>query len=99
MTSTYSVFNIGKHSTKLINIAANEEVSPPKPLLIGCPIKEGEYPVLMLLHGYLLNNTFSTLILFSILLLMDSLLLRRMLVCHRIVLLLINLLLLRMIIF
>ncbi|CAN6847011.1 hypothetical protein F2Q70_00017713 [Brassica cretica] len=32
--------------------------SPPKSLLVATPVEEGEYPVVMLLHGYLLYNSF-----------------------------------------
>ncbi|XP_013703583.2 chlorophyllase-2, chloroplastic isoform X2 [Brassica rapa] len=31
---------------------------PPKSLLVATPVEEGEYPVVMLLHGYLLYNSF-----------------------------------------
>ncbi|KAK4750108.1 hypothetical protein SAY87_027557 [Trapa incisa] len=48
------VFQIGRFSTLLRSV----EDGPPKPLLIASPTEEGEYPVLLLLHGYLLCNSF-----------------------------------------
>nr|XP_043622157.1 chlorophyllase-2-like [Erigeron canadensis] len=49
------VFAIGEHETKLVE---PEESVTPKPLLIFTPLEAGEYPVLILLHGHLLNNSF-----------------------------------------
>ncbi|KAL4571290.1 hypothetical protein LXL04_018048 [Taraxacum kok-saghyz] len=53
--SETDVFAIGKHETKLVK---PEESVTPKPLLIFTPLEAGEYPVLVLLHGYLLYNSF-----------------------------------------
>lgn len=53
--SETDVFAIGKHETKLVK--PEDEITP-KPLLIFTPLEEGEFPVLVLLHGYLLYNSF-----------------------------------------
>ncbi|CAI9298173.1 unnamed protein product [Lactuca saligna] len=53
--SETEVFAIGKHETKLVK--PEDEITP-KPLLIFTPLEEGEFPVLVLLHGYLLYNSF-----------------------------------------
>lgn len=57
-----SVFAHGKHTVKLLTVETESSIStslpPPKPLLIATPCEKGEYPVLILLHGYLLNNYF-----------------------------------------
>ncbi|KAH7653073.1 Chlorophyllase protein [Dioscorea alata] len=63
-----NVFEQGNYSTKLISIDPSTTTSfsipPPKPLLIATPIQEGHFPILILLHGYLLyNNFYSQLIL------------------------------------
>jgi chlorophyllase len=33
-------------------------ILPPKPLLVAAPREDGEYPVLLFLHGYLAVNSF-----------------------------------------
>ncbi|GKE02962.1 chlorophyllase-2, chloroplastic [Tanacetum coccineum] len=53
--SSTDVFAIGDHITQLVK--PDEKVTP-KPLLIFTPLEAGEYPVLVLLHGYLLYNSF-----------------------------------------
>lgn len=53
--SNTNVFAIGEHETQLIK---PEEAVTPKPLLIFTPLEAGEFPVLVLLHGFLLNNSF-----------------------------------------
>nr|XP_043621205.1 chlorophyllase-2-like [Erigeron canadensis] len=53
--SQIDVFAIGEYETKLVKPA---DTVTPKPLLIFTPLEAGEYPVLILLHGYLLNNSF-----------------------------------------
>lgn len=63
-SSTTNVFDAGNYSTSLQRVESNSTNStpllPPKPLLIGMPSDDagGEFPVLILLHGYLLLNSF-----------------------------------------
>ncbi|KAL3507830.1 hypothetical protein ACH5RR_033212 [Cinchona calisaya] len=58
-TST-NVFENGNYKTQLIKFdqGSSQCLPPPKPLLIGTPSEAGEFPVLLFLHGYLLNNSF-----------------------------------------
>lgn len=66
-----SVFEIGKYTTVVVKVEAETSclgknkassltVPPPKQLLIATPsdTEAGEFPVLLLLHGYLLYNSF-----------------------------------------
>ncbi|KAK4783777.1 hypothetical protein SAY86_018145 [Trapa natans] len=54
-----AIFELGKYPTVRITVdSTGASDLPPKPLLIYSPKDEGEFPVLLLLHGYLLNNTF-----------------------------------------
>lgn len=66
-----SVFETGKYTTVLVKAVAETSclgknkvtsltVAPPKQLLIATPSEAlgGEFPVLLLLHGYLLYNSF-----------------------------------------
>lgn len=57
-----NVFEQGNYNTKLISIDPSTTTSfstpPPKPLLIATPLQEGHFPILILLHGYLLYNHF-----------------------------------------
>lgn len=61
-----NVFEIGKFNAVLEKVESAGCCSsgrflpapPPKPLLIGRPSDAGEFPVLLLIHGYLLYNTF-----------------------------------------
>ncbi|KAA8548682.1 hypothetical protein F0562_000366 [Nyssa sinensis] len=64
-TSTADVFYTGKYKTVLRSVEAETcntksslSVLPPKPLLIATPSEAGEFPILLLLHGYLLYNSF-----------------------------------------
>ena len=65
-TSTKTnVFAIGRYKTVLQTVETRScatkstlAVPPPKPLLIARPSEAGEYPILVLLHGYLLYNSF-----------------------------------------
>ncbi|XP_073135028.1 chlorophyllase-2 [Henckelia pumila] len=66
-TASTNIFDLGKYPTNFINIESktccsfNHKVSPfspPKPLLICSPTQAGDFPVLVLLHGYLLCNSF-----------------------------------------
>ncbi|KAL5542018.1 hypothetical protein UlMin_009728 [Ulmus minor] len=61
VTETTSVFEIGNYKTILVDSEkcpkSSTELKPPKPILIGMP-EAGEFPVLLLLHGYLLCNSF-----------------------------------------
>lgn len=65
--STTGVFETGIYPTALLSIAAQGSggVPPPKPLLIATPASAsapssngGDFPLLLLLHGYLLYNSF-----------------------------------------
>ncbi|KZV25950.1 Chlorophyllase-2, chloroplast precursor [Dorcoceras hygrometricum] len=61
-----NIFNLGKYPTKFINIESKScslshkvsPFSPAKPLLVCSPTEAGEFPVLVILHGYLLYNNF-----------------------------------------
>ncbi|XP_021716929.1 chlorophyllase-2, chloroplastic-like [Chenopodium quinoa] len=61
-----NVFDNGSYPTALLRIKAESHfnntktIPPPKPLLIGTPscLKGGEFPVLLMLHGYVLYNDF-----------------------------------------
>ncbi|KAM7485299.1 hypothetical protein LguiA_001308 [Lonicera macranthoides] len=67
-TVTTNVFEIGKYPTIIVKSEGEKctikpaqgttSVAPPKPLLIATPTEGGEYPVILFLHGYLLNNSF-----------------------------------------
>ncbi|KAI8566304.1 hypothetical protein RHMOL_Rhmol02G0030100 [Rhododendron molle] len=62
-TTGKSVFETGKHKTLLLSVETASACSslsalPPKPLLIATPSEAGEFPVLLLLHGYLFYNSF-----------------------------------------
>lgn len=59
------VFKVGKYVTVLLRVipespasSSSPSVPPPKPLLIATPSDEGEFPLLVFLHGYLLYNSF-----------------------------------------
>ncbi|KAF7047045.1 hypothetical protein CFC21_056023 [Triticum aestivum] len=52
-----SVFEPGKHAVEDIEVDANDAApAPPVPVLIVAPKDAGTYPVVMLLHGFLLRN-------------------------------------------
>ncbi|KAJ4827529.1 Chlorophyllase-2, chloroplastic [Turnera subulata] len=64
-----TVFEVGKYTTVLHKLESSSGTCPrisspslpfppPKPLLIARPCEAGEFPVLVLLHGYLLYNSF-----------------------------------------
>lgn len=69
-SSSRHAFEDGKYKTDLLTVDSSSRCcktplssspsspSPPKQLLVATPVEEGEYPVVMLLHGYLLYNTF-----------------------------------------
>ncbi|GMH29244.1 hypothetical protein Nepgr_031087 [Nepenthes gracilis] len=61
-SSATNVFENGNYQTVLLNIQSDGSVPvpPPKPLLVGTPSSPvgGDFPVLLLLHGYLLYNSF-----------------------------------------
>lgn len=69
-SSSLNVFEVGKYRVEFQRVEAAEtrfcstkssssvSVPPPKPLLIGLPCEAGEFPVLLLLHGFLLSNSF-----------------------------------------
>ncbi|CAN6439628.1 unnamed protein product [Victoria cruziana] len=56
------VFEQGEHGVAVLDIKPDSipapSPPPPKPLLVFHPREEGEYPVLLFLHGYLLYNSF-----------------------------------------
>ncbi|KVI11783.1 chlorophyllase-2, chloroplastic-like [Cynara cardunculus var. scolymus] len=56
VSSKVDVFGIGEHEIKVVKVA--EDASTPRPLLIFTPSEAGEFPVLVLLHGFLLYNSF-----------------------------------------
>ncbi|XP_047169671.1 chlorophyllase-2 [Vigna umbellata] len=60
--SSSSVFDIGEYTTEILRVESESctqnNVPPPKPLLIATPLEAGEFPLLMFLHGYLLYNFF-----------------------------------------
>ncbi|PKU83808.1 chlorophyllase-2, chloroplastic-like [Dendrobium catenatum] len=65
MSSPCHVFKTGKHTVKLISVQQEDSQGsasspPPKPLLVSAPCEEGEFPVLVFLHGFLLYNSFYT---------------------------------------
>ncbi|KAE9592307.1 putative chlorophyllase [Lupinus albus] len=54
-----NVFDTGKYNTELQTIQSGSyTVPPPKPLLIANPLEDGDFPLLLFLHGYLLYNSF-----------------------------------------
>ncbi|XP_010495652.1 PREDICTED: chlorophyllase-2, chloroplastic-like [Camelina sativa] len=58
-----NAFEDGKYKTDILTLDSSSRCckttpSPPKQLLVATPVEEGEYPVVMLLHGYLLYNSF-----------------------------------------
>lgn len=65
-TTTTDVFDFGKYHTeqpKSVEPYCCHKKStipnpPPKPLLVAMPSDAGEYPLLVLLHGYFLLNSF-----------------------------------------
>ncbi|KAG6619139.1 chlorophyllase-2-like [Carya illinoinensis] len=65
-TTTANVFDFGKyHTEQPKNVEpycclkkSTLPNPPPKPLLVAMPSEAGEYPLLVLLHGYLLRNSF-----------------------------------------
>lgn len=68
MIQEKNVFDLGNYSTQLIKVVEPGTCcstsslilpsSPPKPLIIGTPTEAGLFPVLLLIHGYLLYNSF-----------------------------------------
>ncbi|KAL1332048.1 chlorophyllase-2 [Arachis stenosperma] len=59
--SSTNVFDSGKHSTHVQRVewrSTTCTVPPPKPLLLATPLEDGEFPILLFLHGYLLYNIF-----------------------------------------
>ncbi|GAB4851039.1 hypothetical protein Ancab_030337 [Ancistrocladus abbreviatus] len=55
-----NIFANGSYQTVLLTLEADQNSGPPKPLLIRTPSPTdgGDFPVLLLLHGYLLLNSF-----------------------------------------
>ncbi|WOK96929.1 chlorophyllase-2, chloroplastic [Canna indica] len=61
--SPVSVFEHGGHTVSVVSLEPDSTVRssplpPPKPLLLAAPSEEGDYPMLVFLHGYLLRNSF-----------------------------------------
>ncbi|CAL5395155.1 unnamed protein product [Camellia sinensis] len=56
VVGTTNVFEEGKLSVESITVNESSSSSPPKPLLIVTPTLEGTYPVLLLFHGFLIQN-------------------------------------------
>ncbi|OAY55701.1 chlorophyllase-2 [Manihot esculenta] len=63
------VFETGNYTTVLQKVESvtcstksSVVVPPPKPLLIATPCEAGEFPLLIFLHGYLLYNSFYSLL-------------------------------------
>ncbi|PIA31647.1 hypothetical protein AQUCO_04900150v1 [Aquilegia coerulea] len=64
-TTSVDIFELGKYTVLLLQIESKTCASkmttslpPPKPLLIATPSEEGQFPVLIFLHGFLLFNKF-----------------------------------------
>ncbi|KAF8392327.1 hypothetical protein HHK36_022669 [Tetracentron sinense] len=60
-STSQSVFEAGKYATTFLRVEpaiSALATSPPKPLLIATPSDEGEFPLLVFLHGYLFYNSF-----------------------------------------
>ncbi|GAB2275363.1 hypothetical protein Dimus_010122 [Dionaea muscipula] len=59
-----SVFEYGNYKTVVLFKGSQDDDSssssspPPKPLLIGTPSEGGDFPVLLLLHGFMMKHTF-----------------------------------------
>lgn len=59
MSTPGGLFVLGGHQVDMRSIKEGETSNgPPKPLLIASPSDKGKYPVLVLLHGYMLYNYF-----------------------------------------
>ncbi|KAI0516342.1 hypothetical protein KFK09_009014 [Dendrobium nobile] len=63
MSTTVSpVFKLGKYTVNLLSVSNKNTASvsppPPKPLLVSTPTDDGEFPVLIFLHGTFLCNSF-----------------------------------------
>ncbi|WOL17286.1 chlorophyllase-1 [Canna indica] len=56
-----SVFELGKLEVQTLLIklepSKKDDPSPPRPLLVASPKDPGRYPVILLLHGFFLDNT------------------------------------------
>lgn len=65
MAEAEYVFETGSNCVKIFTVetktcmrAEKSHTTPPKPLLVASPVEDGEYPVVVFLHGYLLYNSF-----------------------------------------
>ncbi|CAN6177816.1 unnamed protein product [Urochloa humidicola] len=55
-TATISIFLPGQLSVEVITLDHDTDPAPPIPILIASPKDAGIYPVVMFLHGFLLQN-------------------------------------------
>lgn len=53
----YGVFECGKYQVQHLKIPKGQN-GVPKPLLVAVPNQKGKYPVLLLLHGFMMENVF-----------------------------------------
>ncbi|XP_020520137.1 chlorophyllase-2, chloroplastic [Amborella trichopoda] len=54
-----SVFDMGRYPVKRIDVEeSRNRASPPRPLMIVAPTEEGEYPVIIFFHGFILCNSY-----------------------------------------
>ncbi|XP_026438221.1 chlorophyllase-2, chloroplastic-like [Papaver somniferum] len=57
--SSMNVFQLGNYTVSVFPVNPQSTVSPlTVPLLIGTPTEEGEFPILVFLHGFMLENSF-----------------------------------------
>ncbi|KAI3866023.1 hypothetical protein MKW92_028629 [Papaver armeniacum] len=58
--SSMNVFQLGNYTVSVFPVNPQSTISSPLtvPLLIGTPTEEGEFPILVFLHGFMLENSF-----------------------------------------
>ncbi|KAI3897230.1 hypothetical protein MKX03_032421 [Papaver bracteatum] len=59
-SSSMNVFQLGNYTVSVfpVNPQSTATHPPTVPLLIGTPTEEGEFPILVFLHGFMLENSF-----------------------------------------